>query len=139
MRRYAYEIVVSTAPEKLFAAITNISKWPTWDRELESTVHDGSLTKGARFALKPRGGPKVAMTIESVEAPFVFADIAHLPLAKMRTRHEFVKVQEGTSIRVTIEVFGPLGFLWDRLVARKQAAGFAEQTQAFARFAAGVP
>ena len=41
----------------------------------------------------------------------------------------------GTKIRITIEVCGALAFLRDRLVARKEAAGAAEQTRAFVRFA----
>jgi hypothetical protein len=31
-------------------------------------------------------------------------------------------------LRVVIDLWGPLGFLWDRVVAQKQAAGAAEQT-----------
>ena len=135
MRHYSYETVVETPPHKLYRAITDITKWPVWDPELEATAHDDSLARGAAFTLSPRGGPRVKLTVEEARAAAVFADVAHLPLAKMRTRHEFAPTQQGTRVRVSIEVWGPLGFLWDRLVARKQAAGLGEQTKAFVQYA----
>jgi hypothetical protein len=53
----------------------------------------------------------------------------------MRGSHEFHAEPAGTRIRVTLEVWGPLGFLWDRLVARKIAREAGPQTEAFVRFA----
>jgi len=135
-RRYVYETVVDVPPEQLFAAIIDIPRWPEWDAELISTEQGaGLLQTGSRFALKPKGGPRVAMTVEAIEAPRLFADVARLPLARMRTRHDFERLSHGTRIRITIETTGFLAFLWDRLVARKQAAGAAEQTRRFADFA----
>jgi hypothetical protein len=78
------------------------------------------------------------MTVEAAEAPARFVDLSHLPLAKMRTSHEFVATPEGTRVVVTIEVFGPLSWVWDRIVARAQAAAFAAQTQAFVAYAEGL-
>jgi hypothetical protein len=73
------------------------------------------------------------MRIEEVESPRRFVDLAFLPLAKMRTSTEFLPGASGTGtrIRVIIEVFGPLAFLWDRIVARKLAADCEQQTRAF--------
>jgi uncharacterized protein YndB with AHSA1/START domain len=138
MRRYIHEAIVQTSPEKLFRAITDIPSWPRWDSGLEATTHDGSLAPGARFTLKPKGGPRVALSIEAAEAPRRFVDVAHLPLARMRTAHEFLVEPGGTRIRLTLEVWGPLAFLWDRLVARKQATEAPAQTAAFVRFAEAV-
>lgn len=137
MHRYTYETIVETPPDKLYAAITDISRWPVWALKLEQTTHDGSLQPGAPFTLKPKGGPTVKLTVEVARANAVFSDLAQLPLAKMRTRHEFEPVELGTRVRVTIEVFGLLAFLWDRVVARPQAVGLADRTQAFIRFAEG--
>jgi hypothetical protein len=38
-----------------------------------------------------------------------------------------------------LEVWGPLGFLWDRVVARKVAQDAGAQTEAFVRFAERLP
>ena len=79
------------------------------------------------------------MSIEHAEPPRRFVDVAHLPLGKMRTCHEFIEEGAGTRVRVTLDVWGPLAFAWDRLIARKQAAGAALQVAAFARYAEGRP
>jgi hypothetical protein len=112
MRRYSYETDTTVSAEKLFRAKTDIARWPDWDSELETTSFDAPLRAGSPFMLKPKGGPKVAMRIEEVEEPRRFGS--------------------GTRIRVVIEVFGPLAFLWDRIVARKLAADCEHQTKVFA-------
>lgn len=135
MPSHTYETVVATSPGRLYAAIVDLRSWPVWDPEIERILHDGALHPGARFTLRPKGGPNVKMTVEEALAGRRFSDLAQLPLAKMRTRHDFEPLGEGTRLRVTIEVFGPLAFLWDRLVAQKQVAGLERQVSAFVRFA----
>jgi Polyketide cyclase / dehydrase and lipid transport len=131
MRRYSYETETAVSAEKLFRAKIDLAHWPDWDSELETTSFDGPLWVGSPFILKPKSGPKVAMRIEQVEAPRRFVDLAFLPLATMRTSTELPPCAAGTRIRVVIEVFGPLAFLWDRIVARKLAAGCEHQTTQF--------
>jgi hypothetical protein len=131
MRRYSYETETAVSAETLFRAKTDIAHWPDWDSELETTSFDAPLRAGSPFMLKPKGGPKVAMRIEQVEEPRRFVDLAYLPLAKMRTSTELLPCASGTRIRVVIEVFGPLAFLWDRIVARKLAADCEHQTRQF--------
>jgi uncharacterized protein YndB with AHSA1/START domain len=135
MKTYIYETKTAVSPETLFRAITAIDRWPEWDGDLEYTAHDGNLDAGARFMLKPRGGPRVAMTIVEAISPSSFVDIAHMPLGVMRTSHRFILEQGGTRLRLVIDVSGILGFLWDRVVARKQAAGAAAQTEKLIAFA----
>lgn len=107
MRRYVHEVVVNTPPETLWRAIVDIRRWPEWDAGLETIELRGELAPGCRYTLKPRGGPAVAMSVEAIEPPNRFVDLAHLPLA----------------------------FFWDRVVARKIARDAGAQTEAFVRFA----
>jgi hypothetical protein len=51
------------------------------------------------------------------------------------TAHSFERLGAGSRVRVTVDTTGPLAFLWDRLIARKLAAGAAEQTRRFVEFA----
>ena len=69
---------------------------------------------------------RVALEIISVDA---------LGLGRPSDAHEFRAEPGGTRIRVTVEVWGPLAFLWDRVVARKIAQEAGAQTEAFVRFA----
>jgi len=135
MKTYHYETQTHVLARRLFATIADIAHWPDWDGDLEFTEHDGDLRPGARFVLKPKDGPKVVMEIAEASAPIRFIDIAHLPLAKMRTSHFFEESGARTTVRVGIEIWGALGFLWDRLVARKLAAGFEEDTRRLINYA----
>ncbi|WP_035056097.1 SRPBCC family protein [Andreprevotia chitinilytica] len=136
MYRHQVETTVAVASAQLFAAKSRIADWPQWDAELEAIGIDVPLQAGAAFWLKPRGGPKVAMRIEALVAPHTFVDIARLPLAQFRTRSEFLPADSGTLVRETFEVFGPLAWLWNRLLVRKMAAGAVEEIHQFAAFVA---
>jgi hypothetical protein len=135
--RHVHETLAETTPDRLYAAIADIRRWPEWDDDLASTHHDGSpLRPGSRFALTPKGGRRVAMRIEALEPPHLFVDAADLPLGCIRHAHEFIAAPGGrTLIRHTIEVSGPLALLWDRLIARKLAAGLDEQAPRLVAFA----
>jgi hypothetical protein len=139
MKTYTYSTTTEVPAGKLYDAIADISRWPEWDGDIESTMHDGATAPGSPFVLKPRGGPKVAMEIVEATAPTHFVDLARLPLGRMRTSHVLTPEAGGTRIDVKIDVWGPLGFVWDRVVARKQAAGAEGQTRAFLAYAAGRP
>ncbi|MBV1702868.1 MAG: SRPBCC family protein [Hyphomicrobiales bacterium] len=139
MKTYTYTTTTHVPAAKLFRAIADIANWPKWDSDLESTQHNGGLEAGARFMLKPKGGPKVKMEIIEAIAPTHFDDLAHLPLAKMRTSHHFAQSAGQTRIDVKIEVWGCLSFFWDRVVARQQAASTPEQTRRFIAYAEAQP
>lgn len=137
MRRHHHTTTVEASPEELYRALTDLRNWPMWDEEIERIDHDGSVpTKGTRFVLKPKGGPKTTLLVEQAVKGSRFADVSLLPLGRMRTVHDLVKVgEERTEIRLTIETSGVLGFLWDRLIAKKQARGAEQQAIALAAFA----
>ena len=137
MKSYTYTTTTDVTADKLYHAITDINRWPEWDSEIEATTHDGKLAPGSPFTLKPKGDPKVAMEVVEATAPTIFVDLAHLPLAKVRTSHRFIPQADGsTRIEIKIEVFGPLRFLWDRILVRKLAAGAVDQTRAFTTYVA---
>ena len=79
MKTYSYTTTTNLPAQKLYAAISDIARWPEWDKDIEAT----SIEAGARFTLKPKGGPKVAMEIVEAIEPSRFVDLSHLPLAKM--------------------------------------------------------
>ncbi|KAF0812960.1 hypothetical protein IGB42_02355 [Andreprevotia sp. IGB-42] len=136
MYRYHIETRVAATPAQLFAAKLRITDWPLWDAGLEATGIDGPVQEGAAFWLRPKGGPTVAMQIETLIAPHCFSDIARLTGATLRTRSEFVANAQGTLVRESLEAWGPLAWLWNRLLVRKLAAGASEEIRQFAARAA---
>jgi len=82
---------------------------------------------GANFLLKPKGGPETKLTICNFNKPNNFADIAHLPFAKMETIHNLSATSEGVKIELIIKVTGLLSFLWSKVIAQKQIDGGVQQ------------
>jgi len=121
-------------PARLYRAIADVNNWNQWDSGLEYTRLEGDARPGARFVLKPKGGPQVKMSIDDVR-PHILVDTAHLLGAKMRTTHEYVASGGQTTVRVGIEVSGPLGFLWRKVVGEKQIKEAPAQLAAFVAYA----
>jgi hypothetical protein len=96
MRRYCYETTSDLPPELLYAAITDVARWPEWDDEIEAVRLDGPAEPGRIFALKPRGRDAVKLRVEAMVEPFRFRDVAYLPLARLRTEHAFIPTPSGT-------------------------------------------
>ena len=137
--RHEHEVLVDLPPERLLRAIADVRHWPDWDEEIAAIDGPERPVAGTRFSLVPNGGPRVAMLVEAIEPPGRFVDVALLPLARMRTSHLFDPAEGGTRLRLTIETSGPLALFWDRLVARKQARGAAQQTRKFLAYARARP
>ncbi len=100
---------------KLFADVNN---WHKWDTGIEYAKMEGKFEKGNSFILKPKGGPKVNITLIETQPTSKFVDLTKFPLAKMTGCHTFEETKDGLKITTTMTVTGPLGFLWRKLVAQ---------------------
>ncbi len=129
-----YKTTTDVPAEKLFRVISDVNNWNKWDDGLEFTKIEGVAKSGASFVLKPKGGPNVKMTIDEIE-PYRLVDTAHLFLAKMRTSHEYAQSGDLTTIQFSVEVWGPLGFFWRKVVAESQVKEAATQTAALVSYA----
>ncbi|MEO6868470.1 MAG: SRPBCC family protein [Ginsengibacter sp.] len=121
-------VTTEVTQEQIWKVITDISKWSEWDKDIEFTEINGDAKLNACFFLKPKGGPKTKLTISQFDKPHVFADVAHLPLAKMQTIHSLTQSGESLKIQVDIKVTGLLTFLWSKVIAQKQIDGGISQT-----------
>lgn len=124
-----YNTTTDVSAEALFNVMADINRWPEWADDLEYTKIEVAASAGAPFALKPKGGPKLKLHIDQFKPHTCFADIAHLPLAKMRTSKSFIQNGDSTTFTMTVEVWGLLGFLWRRVIAAEQIKGAPEQCE----------
>jgi hypothetical protein len=120
--------------ETLYRALTDFNAWNQWDDGIEYTQLLGEAKTGGEFMLKPKGGPAVKITIEKMW-PFEIIDVAHLPLAKMRTVHKYVREGDITHIYMEVQIWGALGFLWRKIIGENQIKDAAIQTQALIEYA----
>jgi hypothetical protein len=130
-----YQTTTDVPAEALFRTISDINAWSEWDSGLDFARIDGPVGSGAGFVLKPKGGPEVRMSIEELQPPTRMVDVAHLPLAKLRTVHEFLPSGEHTALRFSVEISGPLAFFWRKVVGEKQIQEAPAQAAAFVRHA----
>ena len=129
-----YAMLTDVPAQALFAAIIDIDDWNKWDVGLEYTRLQGEMKAGATFLLKPKDGPRVKMSVDDV-APYRLVDTAHLIGAKLRTTHEYVPTGTGTTIHFGIEVWGPLAFLWRKMLGEPQIKEAPTQLAAFVAYA----
>ena len=115
--------------DQIWTVLSDINHWNDWDKDLEWTELKGEAKPNAVFMLKPKGGPKTKLTISQFDKPNVFADISHLPLAKMHTIHTLSQTSDGIKIQVDIKISGFLTFLWSKVIGQKQIDGGLHQTQ----------
>ena len=119
---------------KLYKAITDVNAWHKWDDGIEYTQLLGEAKTGSVFTLKPKGGPAVKITIEKMW-PFEVIDVAHLPFAKMRTIHRYEPIGDTTHIFMDVQIWGLLGFLWQKIIGENQIKEAAGQTNAMIEYA----
>jgi hypothetical protein len=131
MWHHRYEQKTPLTPDQLWPVLADVAAWPEVDRNIEYLTIEGQPGPGVPFVLKVRGGPKLSFVIGEFEAPTRYADVCRMPLATMRTRHTLVPDPAGTTIRVDIEIAGPLAPVWGRLVGRRHASGLPAQTARF--------
>lgn len=104
--------------EQIWHLFADVNNWHTWDEGIESASIEGKFEQGNYFMLKPKGGPKVKVTLLETVVNNMFLDVTSFPLAKMYDRHTFEETADGLRITNTITVTGLLSFLWVKLVAQ---------------------
>lgn len=129
-----FQTTTDVPAEDLYRVITDFDGWNKWDQGIEHTRLMSEPKVGGVFMLKPKGGPSVKITIEKMW-PYEVIDVAHLPLAKMRTSHKYVRVGDITHIQMELQIWGLLGFFWRKILGENQLKEAAEQTRALIRYA----
>ncbi|TAK73197.1 MAG: polyketide cyclase [Gammaproteobacteria bacterium] len=121
--------------EDIWRIWADVNNWPKWDKELESCEMKGSFEERNQFILKPKGGPKVKITLSEVKPNEKFTDYCKFIGATMYDMHELEETSDGLRITNTIMVSGPLGFIWVYLVAKGVANSVPKQMDALVELA----
>jgi hypothetical protein len=121
--------VQKVAKEQIWRVWEDVNQWHLWDSDIEFARIEGPFEVGGSFILKPKGGPKVKISLLKVQPKVAFTDVTTFPLAKMYGIHEMRETKEGLEVSHTVRIEGPLSFLWKKIVAEKVASGLEEQAQ----------
>jgi hypothetical protein len=115
--------------EQIWKVWTDINQWQKWQDDIEYAKLDEEFQKGSIFLFKPKGGPKIKIELTEVKENSIFVDLTRFPLAKMYDSHEIIDHGDDLEIKTTIQIEGPLSFLWRKIVAEDVANGMEEQTE----------
>jgi hypothetical protein len=125
--QHVHEETTDLPREAIWAVIADVARWPEVDRNIARLTIDAAPAPGVSFTLKPHGGPTLRFKIGRFEAPELYSDLCRMPGAVMETRHLLLPGPR-TTVRVEIEITGPMAWLWGRTVGRKHAQGLPAQT-----------
>ncbi len=121
----ATAFATSSAPASaFFARWADCGTWPEWNTDTEWVRLDGTFAEGATGTLKPKGAPKVSFTVTRLSSN-EFVDVSRMPGARVTFAHRIDETADGTTVSVTVDVDGPLGRVWRRILG----AGFRSALQ----------
>ncbi|MCU0854650.1 MAG: SRPBCC family protein [Rhodobacteraceae bacterium] len=127
MWQHVHEKTTDIPREAIWDVIADIARWPEVDRNIDRLTINAPPAPGVPFTLKPRGGPSLRFTIGRFDPPGAYSDICRMPGAVMETRHLLLPGAR-TTVRVEIQITGPMAWFWGRTVGRKHAQGLPAQT-----------
>jgi len=105
---------------ELWDAHADVANWAKWHPDMEFTIIDGPAQVGTIFYIKPGSGPKTKLKVTRYEKPYVWTDVAFLPLAKMHTTTYMKEVEGGVEVRLEIKMKGIMTFLWKKIIGQRQ-------------------
>ena len=116
----------AAAPAAIFDRWADMATWPEWNLDTEWVRLDGQFVEGATGVLKPKGGPKVAFTVERLVPGREFVDVSKLFGARLTFAHTVCELAAGgCEVSVTVTLTGALAPMW-RLVLAKGIAASAQ-------------
>ncbi len=121
--------------EKIWNLWVDINNWPEWHGDLDYCKLDGPFEVGNHFYLKPKGVKQVKIDLIEVEKGRCFTDCTSFFGAKMYDKHQMEEVEGGLRLTNTLQVVGPLKWLWIKLVAANVAATVPEEMENLVKLA----
>lgn len=138
MWHHTFEQQTDVASERIWSVLANVAGWADVDRNIQHIEIAEAPRAGVSFKLKPKGGPTLSFVIGDFEPPSTYSDVCKMPFAEMKTLHTIESGQK-TTVRVRIEITGPLAGFWGYVVGRKHARGIPALTQRMIDFAQPRP
>lgn len=124
------QTVAGITPVSVWRLWKDIDNWTLWNEDLEESRLLDVFEKGGSFELKPKGGPKVKLTLEEVKENVSFTDCLDLPGAKMHGHHEMMQTEDGLKLTTTVSITGISSALWVSMLGEKVAKKSRSQMEA---------
>jgi ligand-binding SRPBCC domain-containing protein len=111
-----YKKTTTATPAQIWDLWKDVNNWKSWDKGLEYSSLEGEFELGAKGRIQPKGGPKFRFSILESVPNKKFSDVTYLPLTKLIFTHEITKENNETVITQTVEMKGPLSWLFSKML-----------------------
>ena len=112
-----------TPSERIWQLWADVENWKQWDDSVEHSTLDGKFENGTWGILKAIHAPKSTFRLENVVVNKSFTCRSTLPLCTMDFIHELIKENDGLKVKHCIRIYGPLTFLFKRIIGKNAAKG----------------
>ena len=107
---------VHAPPERVWAVLSDVERWPSWTASVQQVVLDGPLEVGAVVKIRQPKLPPTAWTVTDVVPGRSFTWESKAPGSRAVGEHEITPTGEAVcEVRLRLEQSGPLGALVGRL------------------------
>lgn len=121
--------------EDIWTLWSDVNSWTKWQGDLDFCTMEGPFAAGNFFLLKPKGVKPVRSVLTDVKEGYRFTDCTSFFGAKMYDSHSMEETSEGLRMTSTLNVTGPLQWLWVQLVAKNVAAAKPREMDALVELA----
>jgi hypothetical protein len=133
--------VVAAPPRVVWGLLEQPAEWPRWDSSITEVVtKSGPLQPGKRVRLLTRNGAGVRLRVLVFDGGTdgdgaQYADAQSIPLGRVVVRRLLAADGAGTRVTFRLEIRGPFGGPWGRLVGKRLANGLRDALTGLERVA----
>ena len=132
-------IQINSTADHVFALYSDVSSWPSWDKDVLAVSLPQGLVLGSTGWLKPRGGPKVKLSVTEVTRGVSFSTASDLPLCKMTVLHSISQGQQGVNVIHQAQFTGLLAFFFAFVIGRPFMKNLPDALHSLKALAEGSP
>ena len=103
MWEFEHSVQASASRERIWALLTDVSGWPSWNPGVGYAELDGPVIEGATGTVRAVGGPTSTLKVLAIEPERRFVTETSERLMRLRFEYELTDVEDG-QLRITHRV-----------------------------------
>ncbi|MEV4558322.1 SRPBCC family protein [Kitasatospora sp. NPDC049285] len=108
MWEHEYSAETAAAPQDVWAVLSDLNGWASWDTSMESVVLQGAFEVGAKVVMTPTGQEPIESVIVRIEENVAYADQTEFGGVTLRFAHTLTALPGGgTRVLHRLEITGP--------------------------------